>query len=841
MRNLKKVLALVLVLVMTMSVMTFAGAYSDVDNSEAINVMSAVGVFNGYEDGTFKPNKVLTREEAMKIVSYLDLTKSVADTLPKDGGVFTDVEAGRWSAGYIAYAYNVGVVNGNGDGTFGPTAELKGTAFAKMVLNVLGIEGEYTGLLWELNVKNALKANKELLVGLEKVDLSQPMTRAQAAQLAFNALWVTTGSEVATGKYVISVVAGSAFETELNEIAKIKFATSLEAMLTVSSVCEDAKLGKDYTVGAEYAPDYTKALAGDHDVRPYSVTDEFGVDTTGHCSISVDKKGNPVAIYTATAESGHTFADETMTGKALHAAYVGDAKKTINVTVYTNGIDNVETFVASKDSKDVIGGKGVVTTVYETATGLKVVEVETFLAKVSELIAEVKDNPKTEQDESAPAKAVLAFDGITDVIETEDYKVGDYLLVTAANGKIKTYEDPTIVAGKMVGYKGTTSVTLDSGKTLEWAKNSVIKSVNNYKDDLKFLTDGLYAYGLDDRTGGAPVVDPVDGYAKVLAWQVSYAAGESNKDLFGETVKDETCAAKAKVQFQDGSVEVVDVTVIYVDKKAATEAMPEGYYVVNPVTFETVAADEIEAGQKTVDAPVWASYRETEDGTYSFCAVEGAVVINAELAKGTKTLGGYRLNSYTKYVEYNTHKDVKASVEMVGYNKIATAEKTDLLVFVNEKTNVITEMYSIVNVAPKQESTDVELEDLYYAVEETDEGNVYGIKWNFTVNGEEVSYISSIELVEGTLYELTINEKNVVIAAKAVELTEAGKVEFIDELYFDAANGSYDFAAEYVVYNAETGLEDTLEVGDTASVLTKVVKDQTVVVVIFVEKAPKEA
>ena len=96
---------MVLALVMSMSLVTISNAaYSDaadIDYKEAVDVMSAVGVLEG-SDGKFDPKAELTREQAAKIIAYLDLGKDVAEALPAVK-VFNDVEASRWSAKFIAY------------------------------------------------------------------------------------------------------------------------------------------------------------------------------------------------------------------------------------------------------------------------------------------------------------------------------------------------------------------------------------------------------------------------------------------------------------------------------------------------------------------------------------------------------------------------------------------------------------------------------------------------------------------------------------------------------------------------------------------------------------------
>ncbi len=84
----KKFLSLVLALVMTMSLVTVsAGAKDFTDDgkityNEAVDVMSAIGVVDGYSDGDFRPTDILTRGAAAKIICNLILGPTTAGALP---------------------------------------------------------------------------------------------------------------------------------------------------------------------------------------------------------------------------------------------------------------------------------------------------------------------------------------------------------------------------------------------------------------------------------------------------------------------------------------------------------------------------------------------------------------------------------------------------------------------------------------------------------------------------------------------------------------------------------------------------------------------------------------
>ena len=204
MRTLKKTLSLLLAvaLVLSLTVVGASAAYTgnkvdtlkdaaDVgaDYSEAVGVMVGLGIIEGYDDGTLRPETTYTREQAAKIIAYMQLGPKDADSLRCTKAPFTDVAADRWSAGYIAYCVEQGIIDGMGDGTFQPEAQLTGYQWAKMLLCAVGYgrNDEYVGSSWSLNTaKDAL--DKGIFDGdLDGAD-HVVLTRQQAILYAFNAL-----------------------------------------------------------------------------------------------------------------------------------------------------------------------------------------------------------------------------------------------------------------------------------------------------------------------------------------------------------------------------------------------------------------------------------------------------------------------------------------------------------------------------------------------------------------------------------------------------------------------------------------------------------------------------
>ncbi len=114
-------------------------AFSDVDSNnqyyEAIVYLAQEGVIAGYPDGSFKPDKTVSRVEALKFI-FEGIKESVSDgNLP-----FPDVSESEWYAKYLYTAFNRGVVNGYPDGTFKPSNTVNKAEFYKILFNGMGVD-----------------------------------------------------------------------------------------------------------------------------------------------------------------------------------------------------------------------------------------------------------------------------------------------------------------------------------------------------------------------------------------------------------------------------------------------------------------------------------------------------------------------------------------------------------------------------------------------------------------------------------------------------------------------------------------------------------------------------
>ena len=187
MKNLKKVLALVVVFAMMLSTVAFAGSFPDVaddaDYASAIETLAAMGFFKGDDNGNFNPDATITRAEYAVIVCRL-LGIEGSATGKCD---FTDA-ADHWATGYIKMANQYGIVKGYGDGNFGPDDAVKYEEAVKMLVCALGYEPMATSKGGYPTGYIAVASQIGLLDGVSGAAQGTGAARNIVATMTYNAL-----------------------------------------------------------------------------------------------------------------------------------------------------------------------------------------------------------------------------------------------------------------------------------------------------------------------------------------------------------------------------------------------------------------------------------------------------------------------------------------------------------------------------------------------------------------------------------------------------------------------------------------------------------------------------
>lgn len=402
MKNLKKVLALVLAVVMIMGVVSVASAktYKDADAeafknyADAIDALSSLKILDGFEDETFKADGTLTRAQAAKIVAIVHnaatngrIQSDIAALYSNAQNPFVDCNT-SWALPYINYCRITGLADGMTATTYAPKREVTGVQFLKLMLTTLNFntakEG-YTGTGWDINVLN--RANEiGLTAGLEDGwKAIAPIKRGEAAQILYNALTsylVEYGQLVknnydTTGKYYKTAFISN------EQVAKSGFMLGAKMGITIERATDKFRRpGYAWSYGSWSAfymdkplNSYTTAVTactilkndigiGETSMTPVALNGYYKADTTGDTKASVLKVDGKTVANTALnyfAVDGFKFTDVTLVHDRNKAC------QNIGGTKWTNAQ---------------FGGQGDLTQVFKTEDGYVITVIHTFLAEV---------------------------------------------------------------------------------------------------------------------------------------------------------------------------------------------------------------------------------------------------------------------------------------------------------------------------------------------------------------------------------------------------------------------------------------------------------------------------
>lgn len=238
-------------------------------NRVAIEHLAEVGVLNGYEDGTFQPNKVVNRAEALKVIlssSGINPPSELEET------PFSDVSPDQWFAPFIVQAKNLGIVNGNPNGSFNPAASVQRVAFIKMLLetnrfkkekwegqklfNDVPIDAWYTGYMNYAGKAGLLTPSAEGNLYPDK-----ELTRGEVAEILYLMKLILNGKQtqflvtqaekhmVQVEKYIAANNVGAALRA-----AELSYDVTQQAHANVPEnmeVLAAAKIGKGYKLLVE--------------------------------------------------------------------------------------------------------------------------------------------------------------------------------------------------------------------------------------------------------------------------------------------------------------------------------------------------------------------------------------------------------------------------------------------------------------------------------------------------------------------------------------------------------------------------------------------------------------
>ena len=393
----KKLLAMVLALVMTLSLAVSASAFKDdkdisADYAEAVAVLDGMGVFKGYEDGSFKPTGDITRAEVATIIYRIytgDVAKSDKSGLYATYNKFSDMTGAGWAAGYIGYCANAELVKGYPDGTFKPSGKITGYEVLAMILRAVGYDknGEFSGADWALNVAKYAEQLGILKNVAKTTNLGAPATRELVAEMLFRAIQ----SPVVT--YT------PAFGYQTDKVQKLDQTTLGYKNFKLADADDEDVWGRPTT---KWYKDSDKDLKYDSDETVY-------------------------AEITATPDA--SFNVETSECDICEA--LGVKKTTTVVDTYTNGVkDTKDVTYTATATKSMVGAQGRQLEYYKVDGGYRLVVIDTYLAKVDSVKDEKTDTKgHVTSDAYMNLTVYTNYAGVDYVVKGDDYAKGDYVLV----------------------------------------------------------------------------------------------------------------------------------------------------------------------------------------------------------------------------------------------------------------------------------------------------------------------------------------------------------------------------------------------------------------------------
>lgn len=381
-KNLKKVISSVAALTMVASsVAAFAVDFPDVESTasyaQAVQELSALDVISGYDDGTFGPDKLVTRAEITKMIVDALAERSSAEA-STESTKFADVSADHWAKGYINQGVADGFIAGMSDTEFDPDANVTYVQAQKMLVSAIGYEtyAQAQGG-WPTGYKT-YAASLDITKGISGITDSTELTRAQVAQMIDNAMdaplcviasWKTewNGSktpnlEVRDGKE------GRAYETLFTEKHdaykvygrvtetsktgsvdndKVTFQVEKADNFDDEEVKADSPVSEDMYIGDSkadnYLRTYSQALIQKND------DDEFTI-----LSIAAAAANKSVTV------ASEDFDENKSTDEALYFFPAGTTKgstkyqldTTNGVTIYINGVESSKSIAELRDYLD---------------------------------------------------------------------------------------------------------------------------------------------------------------------------------------------------------------------------------------------------------------------------------------------------------------------------------------------------------------------------------------------------------------------------------------------------------------------------------------------------------
>ena len=732
MRNLKRTLSLALASVMLVGMMSVgasavnASDFTDADeivNKDAVSTMTALGIINGKEDGSyFDPTGNVTRAEMAKMLCVA-INGGVDPVLGvKDTPTFTDIK-GTWAESYIEYCAANGIIAGRGNNKFDPTGTVSATEAAKMLLGVLGYSAEKSGLVgndWAINT-NVLANQNGLYKKLANLNANTLLTRDNAAQMIYNALDANMVELNAAGNYTTSQYSYTGTEsvvtgTERVWVVKIKDSSVNDAIKALDGsvynsrqdaidTLKEANGGTTPLDTGKYTLEQkTQNVYGENTVTKYA--DE----TMGHKYLSLITDGDAVLTDVEKDSKGtYTLYMNGITTKGQYTKVEGDYSNLIGqkVEVLYKDRENVYGVYASTDSSLIV----------ESTAG-KVEAVKNGEVKIDGTTYKVDSNVTTTALYTGKLIDGLNVGG-NKAAAVKAYDNDD-------NGKIDTVVYVPFTAAK-VTYVGEKSFNTDVNTNVKFedvnAYDDMAKNDYVIKSDAANTVDDTDTYVLAETVKGKIEATKSDSVRIDGTWY-NYVTTTPDKDLAldstvkaavlnGYIVKSEVVTSshelqdyavvvktdsdingpQAKLLFADGTTKVVTTDKKYTDTMGlVTYEVKKGEYVLTEAKTNSGDADKAGFDLIVTGKYVNSSGKGKIGGER---IADDAVIFVKDSAGKFSTMAG------SDFAKYSTTSVVDKNITAYANKDNSTGYNSIVLAYVelNAKVNSITSNYGYVTSA----------------------------------------------------------------------------------------------------------------------------------------------
>ena len=671
MKNLKRVLSLALTGTMLAGMLTIGASaankdFTDADeiqHTEAVNVMSTLGVLKGKDTGAFDPNTTVTRAEMAKIICVM-LNGGNDPTLGSaSSAMFSDIN-GHWARSYIEYCASMNIIAGQGDGTFAPDAPVTGAAAAKMLLVAMGYDSsifEFTGADWEINVNR--RANEaKLYEEIKNIDTSVGLSRDNTAQMAYNALEAkimetTYDKVISSGE--VSWSYGLSNETFLNKyfdaytwVGTFTGNYNTGAAGTKGYIAVSGKLDtadeKVSNTKAQFPYDFDIANIGE-EVKVIFKDGKSGSKNQPDKNDTIYGVFNTGRTEVITATKGDVKDNKTTKAQVNIDGTKYDAKDTVDVII-NYGLDTKEDL----SSKGTASANSDLTAALQAKTGdtIKAVtdpedgKIMTVYVTESKIAAVTAKN----SDKVSMNNGVGAID-VEDNDIYEDIKKGDVVIVTTLYADVDEDLSRTIVepaekiTGEVRGYKDQTNVKLGSDTYKIHDAANMLNAIPNETVTTAFDGDDIGEefdlYMINGYVGAAVMVsEAATNYSVVTAVKAKGSTGGVFNSLELQVM--DTEGTKSIITVGDNSKDI--------DGNKATDA--DSYNVGDIVVWSGKATDAtvtVKASYKTPGTADYVQKTKAFDGAVTtancvlFAETSNVDIANTEAGKDN---GNYKFKVY---------------------------------------------------------------------------------------------------------------------------------------------------------------------------------------------------